>query len=476
MSQGHTPPRRPVIKLLALAAALLSACLPHASAQTPQPQREQLLNGLKILFVPRAGDGKVWMKLRVHTGAAFDLANREGTTALLAELLFPDPSTPQYAREELGGQLDVRTTYDSIDVTLGGNASDFERLAELLRNAFLQMRLAPEDVLRLKSARIKALTDTAQTPAQLADRAVRARLFGAHPYARPVEGTPASLARVERADLMLARDRFLSPDNATLVVVGGVDPTRAMRTFRQLLGGWRKGDGLPPATFRQPDAPDPRTLVVPAPGATQAAVVVAVRGVARSDKDRAAATLLAPIVAQRWAASLNERGISAPFTVSHESYLLAGVFRMSATVPVSSATSLIEAARAILSSLASRPITQSELESARCTYLCVRNTSPLETYPFADAWLDSITYGYNATADEQAMRSATVADLQRVAARLFGEPKIAVAVAGDESQLRAALAGLPYGIEVAGAQNAPPTPAQQTPAPKPTPQPATRRP
>ncbi|MCA1631590.1 MAG: insulinase family protein, partial [Acidobacteria bacterium] len=188
-------PRPLAVKILAIAALLLVAPATRVSrAQTvaPEPRREQLLNGLRLLLVPHPGDAKVWMKLRVHSGAAFDLANKEGTMALLADALFPDPSTQQYVTEELGGRLDVRTTYDAVEVTLSGNASEFDRLVEVLRNAFLQMRLAPEEVQRLKDARLKSVGGATQTPATNADRAVRARLFGAHPYGRTVDGTTAS--------------------------------------------------------------------------------------------------------------------------------------------------------------------------------------------------------------------------------------------------------------------------------------------
>ncbi len=232
----QTPPRtrtsRRRASTFALAAALLLTplLLParRARAQQPEPRREQLLNGLRVLLLRRPGDAKVWMRLRVHSGAAFDLAGKEGTTALLSDLLFPDPSTRQYVTEELGGNLDVRTNYDMIEITLSGNANEFDRLAELLRNALLQMRLAPDDVQRARDARLKSLDPSALAAAQIADRAARARLFGPHPYARPVEGTAESVKGIERGDLMFARDRFLNPNNSTLVIVGGFDPSHAM--------------------------------------------------------------------------------------------------------------------------------------------------------------------------------------------------------------------------------------------------------
>ncbi|HEX8163756.1 MAG TPA: insulinase family protein [Pyrinomonadaceae bacterium] len=464
--RSHAP--RPLaLKLLAITALLLAAAptrVCRAQAVAPEPHREQLLNGLRLLLLPRPGDAKVWMKLRVHSGAAFDLANKEGTMALLADALFPDPSTPQYVSEELGGRLDVRTTYDAVEVTLSGNASEFDRLAEVVRNAFLQMRLTPEEVQRLKEARLKSAAVTAQTPATVADRAVRARLFGAHPYGRTVEGTSASLAAVGRADLMLARERFLNPNNATLVVVGGFDRARAMRTFRQFLGAWRKSETIPPSTFTQPGAPDPRALVVAAPGANGAEVRVAARGVSRSDRDRAASTLLAFVARERWRAALagsNPSNLSA----RHDSYTAGGVFELSATVPAASAARAVEAAREVLRALAAAPVSAAELERAKRDAAAAR-AAAASAFPYADEWLDAATYNYDASGDARAYDAAAPADLQRAASRLFRDAPLATVVAGDAAELRAALATLAGGVEVAGAQPAPQTPAQVPPAPR----------
>lgn len=458
----HSPARRLCAR--AFAFILVFAAAGASRAQAPMPRREELLNGLKIMLVPRPGDAKVWMKLRIHSGAAFDLAGKEGLTQLLADALFPDPSTQQYITEELGGQLDVQTTYDAIDVTLSGNAADFDRLAELLRNALFQMRLAPEEVQRLREARLKSLRETPQTAAAVADRAILVRLFGTYPYGRALEGTTESLARVASADLMFARDRFLGPNNATLVVIGGFDPTRAMRTFRQFLGPWRRINGVPPATFIQPDAPDPRALIIAVPGAHDAEVRVAARGLARADKDRAAADLLARVARERWRAALADAqpgGVGA----SHDAHALTGVFRMYATVPTAAAAQAVESARAVLRGLATIPVSAAELDRAKREVSASHEQAGAQ-FHFADEWLDSITYNYDASNDSRAFNSVTPADLQRVAARLFRDAPLATTVAGDATALRASLATLAGGVELLGEQPPKPahTPARPAPA------------
>src|SRR5213080_4956373 len=129
------------------------------SAQTPpEPVREQLLNGLTILFWQRP-DANVLLKLRIRSGAAFDLAGKGGTMALLGDALFPDPTTREYVADQLGGKLDVTTSYDSIDITISGKAGELERIVELLRGALVTPPLTPENVARVRDARLKQLSE-----------------------------------------------------------------------------------------------------------------------------------------------------------------------------------------------------------------------------------------------------------------------------------------------------------------------------
>src|ERR1051326_7018255 len=298
------PVNKSSLCLCSLAGVIIFSLLvarPIAAQSTTQPEREELLNGLRLLFWPQPGRADVILKLRINSGAAFDLAGKSGQMALLGDLLFPDPDTAEYFANEMGGKLDVSVTYDSTTITMVGKASEFDRIVEVLRNGLLSTPLTPETVTRMRDARIKLLRDSTIAPAVVADRAIAARLYGDFPYGRPANGSPEDLARVDRADLMQARERFLNSNNATLAIIGGVTKQRAMKTLRQLLGPWRKSEEITPTTFRQPNPPDTRTLIVTVPG-PNVEFRLAARGVARSDETFEAATVLARLAQHRWQA------------------------------------------------------------------------------------------------------------------------------------------------------------------------------
>ncbi len=435
---------------------------PAAVAQSSnEPQREQLLNGLRLLLWERPGSSDVLLKLRINSGSAFDLAGKSGQMALLGDLLFPDPNTVEFFTDEMGGKLEVVVNYDSTTITMIGKTAELEPMVEVLRNALLATQLTPEVVARIRDTRIKTLKDAAIAPSLIADRAIATRLFGDFPYGRSISGTPEDLARVDRADLMLARERFLNSNNATLAIVGGVTRSRALRTLRQLLGPWRKSENIVPTTFRQPKAPDARTLLVNLPGPA-AEVRVGVRGVSRTDPDYFAAKILARLAEQRWQ-GLTPELAKQPIFARSESHTLPGAFVMGAAVNSQTAADSLGNVRKVMDSLISTPATAAELDRAKTEAIGEISGSLSKPEAMPDPWLDLETYHLSALQDQIALlRSVTAQDIQRIATRLFKDATLASVIAGETSPLKAALEGR-FKYEVLG-EIATPTPSPKPPA------------
>ena len=448
------------LRLCVFAGIILFSALP-LSAQTPiqQPEREQLLNGLRLLFWLKPGSPEVILKLRINSGAAFDLSGKSGQMAVLGDLLFPDPATIDYFTDEMGGKLNINVTYDSTTITMVGKADQLEHIVEVLRNALVSTQFAPELVTKMRDARIKLLRDTTIVPAEVADRAIATRLYGDFPYGRPAAGSPEDVARVDRADVMQAHDRFLNSNNATLAIIGGVTKQRAMKTLRQLLGPWRKSEQIIPTTFRQPNPPDTRTLIVNVPGPS-VELRLAARGVSRSDTDYPIATVLARVAQNRWQASTPELSKQPVFARSN-AYVLPGDFVMGATVNELTAADSLANAKKVIESLITTAATPDEIDRAKNDVIGDVMTMLSKPEALADPWLDADTYRLSAAQDQIALlRNVTPADVQRVANRLFNKTIVSV-VAGESAPLKAALQGR-YQYEVLG-EIAAPAPSQKPP-------------
>jgi hypothetical protein len=210
-----------------------------------------------------------------------------------------------------------------------------------------------------------------------------------------------------------------------------------MRALRQLLGPWQKADRGVPATFRQPNAPEERTLLVNQAGTGNAEVRLAVRGLSRFDRDAITASMLADVARQRWQAAVPELSSA---SVRHEAHNLPGILIFAASVPPAAAQKALRAAQDVIKVLAQAqtgPTPDELARAASATLAEIGKRTGGELDQIADMWLDTELQKNSTTANPAAEVSrVAVADIQRVATRLFKDAKQAKVVLGDIEQLK----------------------------------------
>jgi zinc protease len=420
-----------------VAALFLVGASLHAQSQNEsiaEVRRETLLNGLKVVFAPRPNETQVVLKLRVDGGAQFDLAGKEGTMALLADTLFPDAETRQIVAKEFGGELDAHTDYDALYVTLSGRSEDFRSLFETLRSAVLNSLPAPDVIAKLTEARRALAAEQMKNPSLIADRAIAARLYGSYPLGRPVEGTPESIARITRADLALARQRFLNPNNSVLIITGNFDERYARAAVSQFFGVWRKSEAEVSATFRQPEPPNAKPLIINLPDKKYETVRFAARGLARDEADRTAADILALTVQGLCNRTLNHRDDRQWVLVTHKSYRLGGMFVVRPNINTISASEVYKCTdEAIQSLLKSQPdesfpfVLKWAKQYRQAQLAANGSASPLED--FASTLLNETVTGVSLVDEFRAIDAITQSDIQRVAAKFLRNfPQASVAI------------------------------------------------
>lgn len=289
------------IKTTFLLVILIFSAL-HSFAQSPNfpvPREEQLLNQLRVLVWQEPTSPKVTVKLRIHSGAAFDQQGKEGTMQLLAGILFPNESINEFFEEDLNGNLEVLCNYDYIQINATGDADKFLQIMETLATAVTNPQINKENTAKVKPALMAKVAELENNPVYVADQAVRKRLFGTFPYGRPQLGSSESLAKIDFADIIFAEERFLTADNATLAISGNVKSDFALKAAKRLFGGWLKSDKKTPSTFAQPEAPPKGLQILDSAAENTSEIRFAMRGLARNDKNYYALQILETILQKR---------------------------------------------------------------------------------------------------------------------------------------------------------------------------------
>ncbi|HEX8247952.1 MAG TPA: pitrilysin family protein [Pyrinomonadaceae bacterium] len=402
-------------------------------AQTlAQPRQEKLLNGLRVLIWNEPKAEKVSLRLRIHSGSAFDPKDKMGVMALLADILFPTEQTKNFFEEDLEGSLEVTTDYDYIQINATAKSAEFLTILETIATVVANPPITQENFVRVRDARQKAIEEMQKNPAYVADRAIAKRLLGDFPYGRSAAGTPESLKLIERADLLTAKDKFFTADNATLAITGNVKPDFAYMAARRLFGAWKKADKLVPATFRQPDDPDTKSFFTPTELEKTSELRFAFRGLARNDKDFAASEVLTRILQNRLQA--REGG---KVSVSQPAHLLRGyvVLRVSEwhVETVQAQGNNIPLPGDFFETVGN--LLKTEIKAEEFSRAQAEIAVERARQNSADVWLDVDTFKLtSASAELQSVKNLTIGDVQRVVERWKKEPVATVLLATQTKQ------------------------------------------
>ena len=399
-------------------------------AQTPkisQPRQEKLLNGLKLLVWNVPNSDKVTLKLRIHSGSAFDPKEKEGAMALLAAILFPNEGTKDFFREDLGGSLDIESNYDYIQINATADSDKILTLLETVANAVANPQIDKETVSKVASVQREKVKELENNPSYVADLAAARRLFGDFPYGRAQMGTSESLQKIDFADLIFVKERFLTADNATLAIIGNVKPDFAYRAVRRYFGAWEKADKKVPATFAQPEAPDKSMQIINLPAAEKVEIRTVSRGLGRNDKDFAAAQILIPVLQEKWSAFQPESSKQNAL-VELQTHFLPGVFIIKTSVPADEADSFLK--KLETSGKALNTLTNADFEKVKTARLNDFNSKLTNLNSLADLWLDVDTYKLIPIGEQyRALQTVTFEEVKKIGDKFFVEsPRVTVVV------------------------------------------------
>ncbi|MFM9904195.1 MAG: M16 family metallopeptidase [Pyrinomonadaceae bacterium] len=389
------------------------------------PKQEKLLNGLKVLMWSDANADKVMVKIRIHAGSAFDPQGKEGVMQLLADNIFPNAASREFFAEDLGGNLEIVTTFDYIQINASSKPEEFLTMLETLSSAVSNPTIDKETTTKLRNALLAKVKALESDPAYVADQAAANRLLGTFPYGRPQMGTSESVQRINFPDLIDAKQRFLSADNATVAISGNFDRSLGFKAIRRYFGGWLKSDKRVPSTFKQPDLPPPGVFNVSSPLPDVAAIRFAIRGIARNDKNLVAAMIFTFVLENRLKARI-PASLTNDVFVHNEARTLPGVILIGFSGgknEIGSGNGKIVGSDLVASAI-SDAVTEAEFQTAKNAFQTAWSAKDAATI-----WLDADTFKTaGADADAKIAANVTLNDVRAYAEKLKIQPMVSVLV------------------------------------------------
>ncbi len=284
----------------AMAARVLPAPVLGAPPRprVPVPERFALANGLRVVFLPRAGVPQVALRLVIPAGAASEPAEYPGTAALVAALL--QEGTRAYDAEALNERIDslgaavsAHGGHDFAEVEMTLLSGTLEEGVSLLAEMATRPTFPEDETERVRAEALDALLARDDEPGNVADDRALLEVFGeGHPYGHPSFGTAEGVESVPREALAAFHAARYRPGGSFLVAAGDFDPAELRALLERSFAHWT-GEA-PPAVYPPAPARPARAgerVEIPWEDSTQAEIRIGGTGMLRHDPDWIAASV-----------------------------------------------------------------------------------------------------------------------------------------------------------------------------------------
>ncbi len=240
-----------VSMLAGLAVMVLSLCLAVPAARAGLALQEvRSESGVEAWLVEDYSVPIVTIRFAFSGGSAAEPEGKEGLSKLLVSLFDEgagelDSEAFQIRLDDAGAEMSFSAGRDTIYGSMRVLAENRAEAFDLLRLAVTEPRFDAVPVERMKGQMLAGLRASENDPDTLAGRRWLRALYGDHPYARPEQGTPETLAGIAPDDLRAFHRAAFVRDGLNVAVVGAIDAETLATELDRIFGGLPETSDLP---------------------------------------------------------------------------------------------------------------------------------------------------------------------------------------------------------------------------------------
>jgi len=418
---------------------------------------QTLPNGLQVVVVLHHEQPAVTMRLLVRAGSASDPKDKLGLARLTASLL--DQGTTTKSAQEMndaidfiGGAMGASAGTDLTFAHIVVMKDSFEAGMRMLSEMARRPAFAASEIERQRQQTVSSLQVSLEDPEYVANSVFDRLVYGFHPYGLPDIGTAETLGSITRNDIVAFHQRYFTPNNAILAVVGDVGSEEAFSMARKVFGDWERRD-VPSQKYSDPPDPTRRVVIVNKPDAVQTELRVGHIGIPRNHPDYMAVNLAIRILGGEGSNRLHqvlrtERGLTYGAQANMDALKETGDFQAE-TNTRSDATG--EVLRLIVDEfwrMQRDRVGTLELDNAKA-YLTGSFPLTIET-PDSIAMQVVTVLFYGLPLQElqtfrERVNAVTVDDIQRVSQKYLRPDRLSVVLVGNSAAFASQLRGVGFG-------------------------------
>ena len=347
-------------------------------ARIPPASQRTLANGVRVIVAPNRALPLISADFRVASGSSSDPANRAGLASMTGDLLTRGTvsrSATEIASqiESLGAAISSGAGVDSSAVSLQTRSDRVQEAFTIFADVVRNPAFANEELDRAKSQALDGLQVALSQPGGIAGFAMTRAIYGTTPYG--AIASPTTIAAISRDDMAGYHRTYWRPDNAVLVITGDVSAEEGFALAERYFGNWaRPTTPLPARPDATAYAAPSRTIVVDLPDTGQAAVLMGLRGVSRTDADYFPLVVANNVLGGGYSARLNNeirirRGLSYGANSGLSARMAPGPIIASAQTRNDAAVQVYELMRAEIVRIGAERVPEAELTARKAVLI-----------------------------------------------------------------------------------------------------------
>lgn len=314
------------------------------------------------------------MNYSFRSGSAQDPEGKEGAAEFLTGMMDEGAGDMlsqefQRRREELSFRMSFSADSDSFEGSFQTLTRNRAASVGLLKLAITNPRFDAEPMERVRQQFLLNVKEKAQDPQSIAWRAWIAKILPGDPYARPSDGTEASMSAMTPDDLRAAHRRIFNRDSLQVAVVGDISAAELGPLLDEVFGGLPQSAPQQPLPPAKPEV-GPIQTIIPR-DMSQSVIVFGHEGILRSDPDFIPAFVMSEILGgggmnSRLSDEIREKrgltyGVSFGLSPLERTGLYAGMLQ----TRNESAGEALKLTREVLAKMAEEGPSQQELDEAK---------------------------------------------------------------------------------------------------------------
>ncbi len=279
--------------------------------KVPAFEKYKLKNGITVYLmeqheIPLVNVNMVFNAGSIHDGTQFGLSSTTADGLLLGTSKYTK-SDIEEKTDFLGAQLNTYSSKDKAGLAATFAKKDQAVLFDIIQQVVMHPNFENSEYEKSKKRNILQLTQQKESPRAVISNYFDSFVYSDFPYAHPTNGTPQTIEKITREQLIEFYQTNYTTEQAAIAIVGDFKIGDMKKTVAQLFDNWK----TKPARMIKRKAPEmdfdqSRVLLVNKEDATETTFLIGGKGIPYNSEDYVSIMVANTILGDRFTSWLND--------------------------------------------------------------------------------------------------------------------------------------------------------------------------